>query len=540
MKNCMKRIILFMLILCLTIIPINVFASPPEFAGGVNNEYEYEEIVFITGEPIKFVGTVTIPENSIMPDKDSGRSKKNGKSKKIVYNLRNLTPEDKSIEGKLTRRVTYNIDYETHDDKGQVIAKMSVVSAKEDIELNGDKFTLKDYQFSKSDVIDNRPASDFYSGNITGRKVYDINKKGRISDGEAIIEISGGNVGYENFWGATETQIIDFIYDVNWNTDAGNGENENGEGENRANPPKSWQGTVKSQVSDSMTKELRYSDNEASFSSFDGGYMRITNSEIVSKYDYDIPYITEIDVGEEGEENVVNVIDSWRRNRGTEYLSKEMVPKIERLIVPKFRDLGGHWAESYINKLYSLDVFDEVSTFFIPDSPMTREEFTKGIMRASDIRPSQEPTKKTGGRNKEPEISPFIDVSVEDDNYEYIKSGVDKGIIKGISKYRFAPKDFLTRAQAITIIIRALGFENRAPTPGYITSFSDDRLIPSWAKDSIYMGQEIGLVQGDQLGRINPNNELTRAEASAMLVRFLEFLEKDLQRDYRENIILFN
>ena len=91
-----------------------------------------------------------------------------------------------------------------------------------------------------------------------------------------------------------------------------------------------------------MTKELRYSDNEASFSSFDGGYMRITNSEIVSKYDYDLPYITEIDVGEEGEENVVNVIDSWRRNRGTEYLSKEMVPKIERLIVPKFRDLGGH------------------------------------------------------------------------------------------------------------------------------------------------------------------------------------------------------
>jgi len=33
---------------------------------------------------------------------------------------------------------------------------------------------------------------------------------------------------------------------------------------------------------------------------------------------------------------------------------------------------------------------------------------------------------------------------------------------------------------------------------------------------------------------------MTRAEASAMLVRFLEFLERDLQRDYRENIILFN
>jgi len=54
------------------------------------------------------------------------------------------------------------------------------------------------------------------------------------------------------------------------------------------------------------------------------------------------------------------------------------------------------------------------------------------------------------------------------------------------------------------------------------------------------MAKEIGLIQGDQLNRVNPNQVLTRAEASAMLVRFLEFLEQDLQQDYRENIILFN
>lgn len=504
----MKKTVVLTLILIL-IIPINSLASPPEFAGGVNNEYEYEEIVFITGRPIKFTGTARITE------------KDKTETKTISYRM-DLTPEDKSINGKLTRNVSYTIEYDTRDDKGQTIAKMSAARAKEDIEINGDKFSLKDYQFSKSDVIDNRPASDFYSGNMTGRKVYDIigGGRGRTAEGQVIIDISGGNVGYENFWGATETQIIDFVYNVDWKTETAD---ENG----TAVYNKSWQGTVRSQVSDSMTKELRYSDNEANFSSFDGGYIRITNSEIVSKYDYDLPYTG-------------RGANNFRRNQGIVYLSKEMVPKIERLIVPKFRDLGGHWAESYINKLYSLDVFDEVSEFFIPDVPMAREEFTRAIMRASDIRPAQEPKKRVSRRNKEPEISPFIDVSVEDGNYKYIKSGVEKGIIQGISKDRFAPKNYLTRAQAITIIIRALGFENKAPTPGYITSFSDDRLIPSWAKDSIYMGKEIGLVQGDRLNRINPNDELTRAEASAMLVRFLEFLEKDLQRDYRENIILFN
>jgi len=277
-----------------------------------------------------------------------------------------------------------------------------------------------------------------------------------------------------------------------------------------------------------MTKKLVYSGNEANFSSFNGGYIRTTNSEIVSRYEYDLPHINE------------DGVSSRRRDRGSISLSKENVPKIERLIVPKFRDLGGHWAESHINKLYSLDVFDEVSTFFVPDVPMTREEFTRAVIRASDIRPAEEPQRRTSTRNREPEISPFIDVAVEDNNYEYIKNGVNKGIIQGVSEGVFAPKASLTRAQAITIIIRVLGFESKAPTLGYSTSFSDDRLIQSWAKDSIYMAQEIGLVQGDTLNRVNPNQVLTRAEASAMLVRFLEFLEQDLQQDYRENIILFN
>ncbi|MGB4509482.1 MAG: S-layer homology domain-containing protein, partial [Syntrophomonadaceae bacterium] len=104
---------------------------------------------------------------------------------------------------------------------------------------------------------------------------------------------------------------------------------------------------------------------------------------------------------------------------------------------------------------------------------------------------------------------------------------------------RFGPDEFLTRAQAITIMVRALGFENMAPTPGYHTSFADDHAIPNWAIDSIYVAREIGLVSGDAYNRINPNQELTRGEASSMLVRFLNFLEQDLQKDYREDLVLF-
>jgi len=493
----LKKAILFLLILSFIIVPINVIAAPPEFSGGVNNEYQYEEIVFISGEPVKFVGTMTVSE------------KEKSDSSTISYTFK-LTPEDKGIDGKLDRRISYVTTYDVRSDKGQTIGQTNISGKPRDsIEIDGVKYELIDYQFSKSDVIDNRPASDFYTGNITGRKVYTINK----TEGQVIVDIIGGSVGYENFWGATETQIIDLVFNSSM-------ENEDTDS--------SWQGTVRSQVSDSMTKKLVYSDNDANFSSFNGGYVKTTNSSIVSKYDYDLPYATNSRRNKD------------RRDRGTISLSKENVPKIERLIVPKFRDLGGHWAENHINKLYSLDVFDEVATFFVPDVPMNREEFTRAVMRASAIRLAEVPKTRGSSRNKTPEISPFSDVATTDANYDYIKNGVAKGIIQGVSNNKFAPKDSLTRAQAITVIIRALGFESKAPTPGYYTSFSDDRLIPSWAKDSIYMAKEIGLVQGDQLNRVNPNDVLTRAEASAILVRFLEFLERDLQQDYRENIILFN
>ena len=40
-----------------------------------------------------------------------------------------------------------------------------------------------------------------------------------------------------------------------------------------------------------MNKTLQYSDNEANFSSFNGGHMRITNEEMVSSYEYNLPKI---------------------------------------------------------------------------------------------------------------------------------------------------------------------------------------------------------------------------------------------------------
>ncbi|TCO78761.1 S-layer homology domain-containing protein [Marinisporobacter balticus] len=502
----MKKLIVSLMVFFLAISPVTAWATPPGFSGGVNNEYEYEEVVFITGEPIKFVGTVDVKEK----EKDH--------EKTIDYKFK-LTPEDKTIDGKLDRNITLLTTYTKRDDKGQTIGQTVVDKYKETLTIEKDKYELaKDggYELSKSNVTDNRPASDFYSGNLKARKYYTINK----DEGEVIVDISGGNAGYKNFWGSTETEILDYNITSKRNT-----EDEDGDIDTNF-----WHGTVKVQVSDSLTKTLKYSENEADFSSFYGGHVRVTNSEMVSRYEYNLPRVED------------DAINDRRRAIGRLQLRQKMVPKVERLVIPKFRDIGGHPAEEYIKKLYSLDVFDEPSTFFSPDIPFTRAEFIKGVIKACNIRPSLEEETKTRRRrrNDPEEISPFKDVEVKDTDYKYIKDGLEKQIITGVSDDLFAPDQPLTKAQAITILIKALGFESKAPTPGFYTSFTDDGKIPNWAKDSIYVAKEINLIHGDNMNRINPNKTITRAETSEMLVRFLEFLQKDLQKDYRENIINFH
>lgn len=476
-------LIVFMSILFSTFVS---YGAPIDYLGGVHNEYEYEEIIFITGEPIKFKGTVNVRERY-----DEKRD-----TLTVTYDFRNLIPEDPSIDARINRRsITYVTEYTKDTSKGQSVGQTTVTRYNETMNIDGDRYQLEDYQFSRSDIIDNRPASNFYTGNVKGRKYYSINN----NEGQVIVDITGGHVGYENFWGSTETQKTSQIITY----------------------PDGRQGVVNTQTSDSLTKRLVYSDNEVNLITFDGGYIRTTNRDLVSKYDYKLP-------NGEGKNTI-----------GSESLSKAMSPKLERLVVPKFRDVNGHWAEEYIEKLYSLNVFDNTSTsFFIPEGPITREEYIKGVLRASNIEveiPTNNRRTNRRGRGEE-EVSPFADISVDDKSYPYIKAAHDLGIIKGRRVDLFRPKSALTMAEGVTMLIRALGFENRAPNPGYYTNFIDHRDIPSWAKDSVYVAKEIGILKGD---RLNPNKPLTRAEASELLVRFLEFLEKDLQKDYRENIILY-
>ncbi len=446
----------------------SVEAKVLDVHGGVQNEYVYEEVFFLTGKPIKFTGKATVTE----------RESKDRVTTTHKFSLTSGTDD------KLTRTVMYETVRTTRDDKGQTTSSTSVKSFSEKVTIGKMSYTLDDYQLSQASISDNRPASDFYSGNLVGRKIYKVNNTNEL----VTVHLTGRNMGYENFWGATETQLVDY-------------EIESALGK----------AFIKSKVSDSKSKTLQYEPHMPDLSSFVGGYVAINSSNTIGEYTYDIPYGS---------------------GKGTVHLSKENVPIIERLIVPKFRDLSGNWAKDHIERLYSLGIFEESSPFFAPNVPMNRYEFTVGVLKAVNLRVLEQPKNQ-----KVPRTPIFKDLDPKDPDYLLIESAVEKGIIKK-GDY-FKPKASLTRVQATAILIRALGMEGRAPSPGYQTRFLDDSQIESWAKDSVYMGSELGLIQGSNHYFL-PYNPLTRAQASALIIRFLDFMENDLKQNYRDDVLFFN
>lgn len=472
-----RQSVLFLLMAFLFVIasPSKSSAEIVDLTGGIKNEYEYEEYVFILGQPMKFTATSKDVKVTV-----SERQNKITETYKIKM---------KSTNGAtLDRTFTYVYDVSNYDAIGQSTATGEVTKYTEKIKYQDATIELKDYQMSKSYVTDKRPASDYSSGNSVIRKIYEIKYKGGQTQ-TVVVNGSGKDASYENFWGAAETQIMEYVY----------------------NYPDGTVGTVTSRVNHSKSRTLNYEGNLGTLASFDGGYAVNSEADTISEYVYELP-----------------------KGSGKIEFDSQYMPKVERLIVPKFRDLSAHWAKPSIEKLYSLGIFDDQSNFFSPNTAMKRYDFAVAVGKAIDLRVEVGNTKKKN--NATPTI--FKDVKRTRANYEYLVAAYNKGVIKGVTAERFDPEGNLTREQAAAIIVRALGLEGKAPDPGYSTSYKDDHKISNYARDGVYVVTQLGIMNGSN-GNFKPHDTLTRAQAAAIMERFLQYLENDLKQNYRDDILFF-
>lgn len=93
-----------------------------------------------------------------------------------------------------------------------------------------------------------------------------------------------------------------------------------------------------------------------------------------------------------------------------------------------------------------------------------------------------------------------------------IKALTEKGILKGISEELFMPDKTVTRAEFVTMLIRALGDE----VVKYEACFKDV-YAPDWYADVLQTAYSIGLMEGFE-GYVRPNDNITREEMIKIIV----------------------
>lgn len=100
---------------------------------------------------------------------------------------------------------------------------------------------------------------------------------------------------------------------------------------------------------------------------------------------------------------------------------------------------------------------------------------------------------------------------------EAIQALAAKGIIKGLDANTFAPTKTVTRAEFVTMLVRALNLTNSGAT----SSFNDVKQ-GAWYTDSIAIAVNAGIVQGSGNGKFEPGREVTREEMAIMIANALK------------------
>lgn len=454
-------------------------------------EYKYKEVVFVSGEPILFEGTINIKEDS------------RGTKTTLEYELSNPA---RSAE--LNRKVVY-LNSESRNSLGNQTTYASSLDPRytETIHIGGDTYELTEYLFTRSGLTDNKTIIRYNVSDWNGSKTYSKN------DGIAEVKIDfyTNAVGYDNFWSSTDTAFynysITYRYKKSVTSDTFN----------------DVVGTVEYAVSDSVVKNMEYIDNDPKDISFKGGYVLKEGQENIVYYKYDLPDLTK-----------ANPANS--RKKGRDSFNINTVPILTRTFAPAVRDVpDNYWAAEDIKKMVSMDIISvQNSSYFMPRSFMSRGEFAKAIVKACDI--SLEDAAKKKLKSYKPT---FNDVEKNHPYYDYIEAAANLGVMAGTSTTRFSPDEYLTKAQAAAIIVRAMGLEEASDASSTKTNFRDDSSVAAWAKKSLNVAHRMGIISANSYNEIEPNRLMTRAETSVMLNKFIRYLQFDIRKEYREKIINF-
>ncbi len=146
---------------------------------------------------------------------------------------------------------------------------------------------------------------------------------------------------------------------------------------------------------------------------------------------------------------------------------------------------------------------------FTPGGSITRGMFVTMIWRAEGS--------PEGGEHT------FLDVAGGEYYEEAVAWGSENGIILGFSETEYAPEREITREQMAAILFRYAAFKGMdlVTLQENLLEFKDSHEITPYAVPALNWAVEIGIISGRPGGILDPTGNATRAEATAMLMRFL-------------------
>lgn len=110
---------------------------------------------------------------------------------------------------------------------------------------------------------------------------------------------------------------------------------------------------------------------------------------------------------------------------------------------------------------------------------------------------------------------PFSDIKSTDWYYDDINIGYNTGYFNGTTATTASPKDTVTREQAAVLLSRNLMLDSQ---PGETTEFTDSRSIGNWSRGLISSAVDEGILHGYTDGSFKPKQNITRGQMAVMLV----------------------
>ncbi len=197
-------------------------------------------------------------------------------------------------------------------------------------------------------------------------------------------------------------------------------------------------------------------------------------------------------------------------------LNDTPAPPTTPIVKPvQFEDIDRTFNRDQIIFLAQQGVISGVTeTKFEPQRAITRAEFTALIVKLMGFA-------QTDYQNT------FKDVKTDDWFAQYIAAGVANSVISGMGGGVFAPNQQITREQASVILANVLKSMNASALTNE-QQFTDQQKISGWADEKVKYLSQMNMVTGYEDGSFRPLNNLTRAEAAALIYRLMDVVNKNV------------